>query len=68
MPLFKTFEEIEVWQRARELVRQVYGVSRTGEFGLRDQIRRAGVSVMANIAEGFERGSNKQFLQYLVIA
>jgi four helix bundle protein len=72
MPLFRTFEEIEVWQRGRELVKQVYGASRTGEFfrdfGLRDQIRRAGVSIMANIAEGFERGSRKQFLQYLVIA
>lgn len=72
MPLFKSFEEIEAWQRARELVRQVYRASGTGDFfrdfGLRDQMRRAGVSVMANIAEGFERGSNKQFLQYLAVA
>jgi four helix bundle protein len=66
------FEDIEVWQKARELTREIYALSNEGlfarDFGLRDQIRRASVSVMSNIAEGFERGSNKEFIQYLYIA
>jgi four helix bundle protein len=63
------FEELEVWQKARELVREIYGVTSAGAFsrdvGLREQIRRASVSAMANIAEGFERGGNREFIQYL---
>jgi len=66
------FEDIEVWQKARELTREIYVLSNEGlfarDFGLRDQIRRASVSIMSNIAEGFERGSNKEFIQYLYIA
>jgi four helix bundle protein len=72
MTLFTKFEEIEVWQRARVLVKQLYGCTSGGEFardfGLKDQMRRAGVSIMANIAEGFERGTRKQFTQYLAMA
>jgi four helix bundle protein len=66
------FEDIEAWQRARELAKQIYKISNDGpfarDFGLRDQIRRAAVSIMSNIAEGFERGSNKEFIQFLYIA
>jgi four helix bundle protein len=66
------FEDIKAWQAARELVSEVYRVSGRGkfekDFGLRDQIQRASVSVMANIAEGFERGSDKEFHRFLYIA
>jgi four helix bundle protein len=59
------FEEIKAWQMAKELVAVVNRMSRNGEFGkdfgLRDQIRKASVSVMSNIAEGFERQSDKDF-------
>ncbi len=66
------FEDLEVWKLARQLTNQVYDVSKHGNFAkdyvLRDQIRRATVSVMSNIAEGFERGGNQEFIQYLSIA
>jgi four helix bundle protein len=66
------FEDIKAWQAARELVSAVYRISGRGkfqkDFGLRDQIQRASVSVMANIAEGFERGSDKEFHRFLYIA
>ena len=66
------FEDIEAWQLGRELARAVYRVSRRGEFArdfaLRDQIRRAAISVTSNIAEGFERGGNREFIQALSIA
>jgi len=61
-----TFEDIEAWQKARELTRAIYALSNDGpfarDFGLRDQVRRASVSIMSNIAEGFERGGDKIFL------
>jgi len=66
------FEDIEAWQKARELTRQIYMVSNSGafarDFGLCDQIRRASVSIMSNIAEGFRRGGNKEFIQFLFTA
>lgn len=66
------FEDVVAWQRARALNLEVYRVSRTGsfakDFGLASQIQRAAVSVMANIAEGFERGSLTEFNQFLSIA
>jgi four helix bundle protein len=72
MAKIECFEDIEAWQTSRELVKTVYDLTRTAEFsrdfGLRDQIQRASVSVMSNIAEGFERGSNKEFVQFLYIA
>jgi len=72
MGRIERFEDIEAWRNARELVKQVYQVTRKAgfarDFGLRDQIQRAAVSVMSNIAEGFERGSNKEFVQFLFIA
>ena len=72
MSSIECFEDIEAWQKARELTREIYTLSNEGlfarDFGLRDQIRRASVSIMSNIAEGFERSSNKEFIQYLYIA
>ena len=66
------FEDIEAWQKARELTREIYRVTNQGafakDFGLRDQIRRASVSIMSNIAECFDRGGNREFIQFLYIA
>jgi four helix bundle protein len=66
------FEDLIAWQKARQLTAEIYRVTAFGEFsrdfGLRDQIRRASVSVMSNIAEGFDRGSRGEFHQFLVIA
>lgn len=66
------FEDMIAWQKARALVSTIYTISENGrfarDFGLRDQIRRASVSIMSNLAEGFERGSIREFHQYLVIA
>ncbi len=63
------FEDIAAWQKSRELARQVYAATKSGDFsrdyGLRDQIRRASVSVLSNIAEGFGRGGDKEFTQFL---
>lgn len=68
----KQFEDLEVWQEARRLTQTIYRVTRTEklskEFSLRDQIQRASVSVMSNIAEGFERGGNQEFIQFLYVA
>ncbi|MCB1062544.1 MAG: four helix bundle protein [Verrucomicrobiae bacterium] len=65
----RRFEDIEGWQLARELTRQVYAVATRGgfakDFGLRDQITRASGSVMHNIAEGFDGGSNAEFAKFL---
>ena len=72
MATIERFEDIKAWQAARDLVAVVYRVSGRGkfekDFGLRDQIRRASVSVMSNIAEGFERGSDREFCRFLYIA
>jgi four helix bundle protein len=72
MATFKRFEDIKAWQKAREVTRTIYEVT-TGDrfakdFGLRDQIRRASVSIMANIAEGFGRHSDKEFSYFLSMA
>ncbi|TLD70441.1 four helix bundle protein [Phragmitibacter flavus] len=65
----RRFEDIEGWQLARELTRQVYVVAMQGafakDFGLRDQMTRASGSAMHNIAEGFDGGSNAEFVKYL---
>lgn len=72
MSTFQSFTEIEAWQRARELTSRIYAVSKHGAFakdlGLRDQIRRASVSVMSNIAEGFDRNGTAEFVQFLAVA
>ena len=66
------FEDLEVWQFSRVLVKEIYILTRSKElkndFGLSSQIQRCSVSIMANIAEGFERKSKKEFLQFLFIA
>jgi four helix bundle protein len=68
----KYFEDLEVWKTARCLTDKIYELTATGSFakdyGLRDQIRRAAVSIMSNIAEGYERGGNQEFIQFLSIA
>jgi four helix bundle protein len=68
----KHFEDLEVWQKAREMAREIYACGGAGgfarDFGLRDQIRRAAVSVVSNIAEGFDRGGDREFRQFLAQA
>src|SRR3989337_1161831 len=68
----RSFEELPVWQKARQLVKYIYwltkGESFSRDFSLVDQIRRASTSVMFNTAEGFERGSNAEFIQFLYIS
>lgn len=72
MAAITRFEDIDAWQEARKLSAGVYALTRKQEFsrdyGLKDQIRRAAVSVMSNIAEGFDRGGNREFIQFLYIA
>jgi len=66
------FEDIECWQEARKIVNRVYRVCRANAFrrdySFIDQIKRAAISIMANIAEGFSRKGNKEFIQFLFIA
>lgn len=68
----RTFEELHIYQRARKLTNNIYAITKAGkfskDFGLTNQIRRAAVSVMSNIAEGFERGTNTKFVRFLYIA
>ena len=63
------FEEIESWKLARELTKEIYRVTKLNhlskDFGLKDQIQRASVSIMSNIAEGFDSGSDKSFINFL---
>jgi len=72
MSKIERFEDIKAWQQARSLVKEVYQA--TGEakfakdFSLKDQIRRAAVSIVSNIAEGFSRQTDKEFVQFLHIA
>ena len=72
MATIKRFEEIKVWQEAKRLAVMVYAMTRQGtfvkDFGLRDQIQRAAVSVSSNIAEGFSRSGNREFVNFLWIA
>lgn len=68
----KRFEGLIAWQKARELTKRIYEVTRQENFardyGLKDQIQRAAVSIISNIAEGFERGGRAEFHQFLSIA
>ena len=72
MATIQRFEEIEAWKTARKLTTLVYRLSGTGkferDFGLKNQIQRASVSVMSNIAEGFESATQAQFIKYLSYA
>src|SRR3990167_3351426 len=68
MSTIKQFEDLLAWQRSRELVREIYkSLQNCRDMGFRDQIQRAAVSVMSNIAEGFESGTRQEFLNYLYI-
>jgi len=72
MSAVKSFEELEVWKNARLFCKAVYdqtnNVDFNKDFGLKDQIRRASISVVSNIAEGFERETDKEFGRFLYIA
>ena len=72
MPTFKRLEDIQAWQKARLITRMIYQLTENGmfakDFGLRNQIQRASVSIMANIAEGFGRRSDKEFANFLNMA
>ena len=72
MTAITRFEEIDAWKSARELTNLIYDMSNQAgfnrDFGLRDQVRRAAVSVMSNIAEGFESRTDVQFLNFLGVA
>ena len=65
----KTFENLKVWQDSREFVKSIYKMTSSNnfakDFGLKDQIQRAAVSIMNNIGEGFERNNNKEFILFL---
>jgi four helix bundle protein len=72
MAKIERFEDMLSWQKAREITKHVYGISKRGEFArdfeLRGQMRSASVSIMSNIAKGFERGGDKEFIQFLSTA
>jgi four helix bundle protein len=72
MATIKTFEDIEAWRKARMLSRAIFELTLVGTFSqdysLRDQINRSSGSIMDNIAEGFERGGTREFIQFLSIA
>jgi four helix bundle protein len=69
---YNDFEDLPFWQDARVVAKEVYKLTQSSKFsrdyGLKDQIQRASVSVVSNIAEGFDYGSNKQFIRFLNIA
>ena len=66
---FNNFEDIDSWKAARQLTNIIYSLTKKGnfsnDFGLKDQVRRAAVSIMSNIAEGFDSNSNKSFINFL---
>ena len=72
MSKIQRFEDIQAWQEARSLTNEIYTVSGSGQwakdYALRDQIRRASISVMSNIAEGFERKTDTDFARFLAMA
>ncbi len=72
MAKIRNFEDLQAWQKARQLAGTIYGMTRNGpfshDFGLGDQIRRAAGSIMHNIAEGFDSGSDAEFRRFLRMA
>jgi four helix bundle protein len=72
MATIRRFEDLEAWQEARNLTRLIYQLTKrkpfANDFALRDQRRRASISVMSNIAEGLERGGRREFIHFLSIA
>lgn len=72
MPTVNNFEDLRVWKTSREIVNEIYSITKKApfakDFALIDQIRRAAISIMSNIAEGFESASDKKFVNYVNIA
>ena len=72
MAVYEKFEDLPVWKLAKDLTVKIYQVTKDEKFrkdySLVDQIRRASISISSNIAEGFERGSNREFIKFLYIA
>ncbi|MFB6318220.1 four helix bundle protein [Saccharicrinis sp. FJH54] len=69
MSTIKNFEDLTIWKDSRNLVKTIYSsFQMIKDFGYKDQIQRASISIMNNIAEGFERDSNKEFIRYLYIS
>jgi four helix bundle protein len=72
MASIKRFEDVEAWKKGRELTQRNYQITSqtkfTRDYTLRDQIRRAAISITSNIAEGFDRRGNREFVQFLAIA
>jgi four helix bundle protein len=72
MTKIERFEDVKAWQKARELVKSIYQVTSEGgfakDYSLKDQLRRASISVMSNIAEGFSRQTDREFAQFLHVA
>ncbi len=72
MATAKSFEELDVWKNGKKFTVLIYKVTNSktfsSDFSLRDQLRRASVSIISNIAEGFERNGNKEFIRFLKIA
>ena len=72
MNKIRRFEDIESWKSARKLTSEIYQATLANgfarDFGLKDQIRKASVSILSNIAEGYERGNDKEFAYFLAIA
>ena len=72
MATINKIEDLLIWQKSRQLVKQVFSLtskeSFTKEFFLKDQTKRSAISVMSNVAEGFGRGGNKEFVHFLYIA
>jgi four helix bundle protein len=69
--MIKNFEDLEIWKSARGLAKEIYRLTsdqKLKDFRFRDQIRSAAVSIMSNIAEGYERSGNQEFVQFLYIA
>ena len=72
MTVYKNFEDMPMWQLAKDIAVHIYKLTNrvvwAKDYGVKDQIRRASISVSSNIAEGFERGTSKEFVQYLNIS
>lgn len=70
MATIQRFEDLMCWQKARELTREIYKIFKDLKFkdyGLQDQMQRASVSIMSNIAEGFERGTRQEFINFFLL-
>lgn len=67
--MYQSFESLEVWKRSSRLAVKIYGaLKECRDYGLKDQMTRAAISIPSNIAEGYDRGTNKEFIRYLNIA